>query len=147
MNVTPPKKMCQARYLTPHNDHGFSVFVIPDQRAIASAEPESSTTAKTQSVLFLIFKGKRLRLFTVALDTGSAFANAHLSGMTMYRNTRPLCHPPQQPLGAQGDVGVGFHALWVQNKMMAFLQKILHRAVGVVVFPSGFARWDVGHVL
>ena len=86
MNVTPAKKMCQARYLTPHNDHGFSVFVIPDQRAIASAEPESSTTAKTQSVLFLVFKGKRLRLFTVALDTGSAFANAHLSGMTMYRN-------------------------------------------------------------
>ncbi|MFM7621522.1 MAG: hypothetical protein ACKO57_00900 [Alphaproteobacteria bacterium] len=58
----------------------------------ASAEAESSANAKTQSVLFLRFfknKGKRLRLLTVALDTDYAFANAHLSGMTMHRNEQP----------------------------------------------------------
>ena len=45
---------------------------------------ESSASAKTRSVVFLMFKkGKRPCLLTDALDTGSAFANAHLSGMTM----------------------------------------------------------------
>ena len=33
--------------------------------------------------MFLKYKGKRLRLLTVALDTGSAVAFAPLSGMTI----------------------------------------------------------------
>jgi hypothetical protein len=60
-----------------HFQKNTNPVVIPDQRSEASAEPGSSIYAKTQRVLFFVFKkyiGKRLRLLTVALDTGSALA-------------------------------------------------------------------------
>jgi hypothetical protein len=50
-----------------------------------SADPGSSTYAKTRGVLFFVFQkytGKRLGLLTVALDSGSALASLILSGMT-----------------------------------------------------------------
>jgi hypothetical protein len=55
------------------------------QTSAASADPVSSTYAKTQSVLFFVFKeyvAKRLRLLTVALDPGSALTCVRLAVMT-----------------------------------------------------------------
>jgi hypothetical protein len=55
----------------------FLYFRHPGPANAVSAEPGSRIYAKTQSVLFFVFKryiGKRLRLLTVALDTGSALA-------------------------------------------------------------------------
>jgi len=54
-------------------------FVILDQRAKASA------IIKRRSFfsIYLKIKNKTLCVLAFVLDTGSAFANAHLSGMTM----------------------------------------------------------------
>jgi hypothetical protein len=73
----------------------LSLCVIPDQRAPASAEPESSTNAKTRSVLFLIFKIQSQKAAPFGSGAGYRICGCYapLSGMTMkMRGGRTYAH-------------------------------------------------------